>query len=178
MPSICHQLLNTCIYSYIHTYIHTRMHAYTVWRETLAGGKHWWTDYFRVFGERKFGKFNRLLIISTNLDGFSLANHGRTIHQIRQHFPPLPPPKYPPYSLLDCMFTVCYVWSMGPLTASWCMRLETKNSYFKGIIDNVPFFQFSFVLCTSLLLFYKVESYPCTYSRLYSFYCECVVVII
>ena len=34
MPSICHQLLNTCIY----TYIHTCMHACTVWRETLVGG--------------------------------------------------------------------------------------------------------------------------------------------
>ena len=45
-----------------------------------CSGKVWRIDSFRAFGERKFGKFNksitRLLIISTNLDGFSLANHG------------------------------------------------------------------------------------------------------
>ena len=37
--------------------------------------------YFRAFGEEKFGKLinqpKGLLILSTNLDGFSLANHGQ-----------------------------------------------------------------------------------------------------
>ena len=41
-------------------------------------GKVWQIDSFRAFGKRKFGKINRsALIVSTNLDGFSLANHGQ-----------------------------------------------------------------------------------------------------
>ena len=41
-------------------------------------GKVWRIDSFRAFGERKLQinrSANRLLIVSTNLDGFSLVNH-------------------------------------------------------------------------------------------------------
>ena len=48
----------------------------------LYTGKVWRIDFFQAYGERKFGEFNRsanrLLIVSTNLDGFSLANHGQS----------------------------------------------------------------------------------------------------
>ena len=43
-------------------------------------GKAWWIYSFQAFGERKSGQLmisHRLLIISTNLDGFSLENHER-----------------------------------------------------------------------------------------------------
>ena len=46
----------------------------------FSGEKVWRIDSFWAFGERKFGKFNRsanrLSIVSTKLDGFSLVNHG------------------------------------------------------------------------------------------------------
>ena len=47
------------------------------------GGKFGKLTHFKpAFGERKFGELidqpiRRLLIVSTNLDGFSLANHRR-----------------------------------------------------------------------------------------------------
>ena len=43
-------------------------------------GKVWGIDSSRAFGKKVWQiniSTNRLLIISTNLDGFSLANHGR-----------------------------------------------------------------------------------------------------
>ena len=43
-------------------------------------GKDWRIGSFQAFGERKFGKLrsaNRLLIVSTNLNSFNLANHRR-----------------------------------------------------------------------------------------------------
>ena len=45
----------------------------------FGGGKVWQIDLFLTFGERKFGELivisaNRSLIVSTNLDGFSLVN--------------------------------------------------------------------------------------------------------
>ena len=62
----------------------------------FGGRKVWRIDSFRAFGERKFGE----LIdqpISTNLDGFSLANHIRfakfTVSR-HQSFPPYGIHKY------------------------------------------------------------------------------------
>ena len=43
----------------------------------FGGMKVWRIDSSRAFGERKFGRStNRLLIVITNLDGFSLVNYG------------------------------------------------------------------------------------------------------
>ena len=40
-------------------------------------GNVWQSDSCRTFGERKFGKLiDQPIIVSTNLDGFSLTNHG------------------------------------------------------------------------------------------------------
>ena len=41
-----------------------------------------------------------------------------------------------------CMHTytcVSYIWRFGPLTTSWCMRMEAKNSYFKRIAQQGNF---------------------------------------
>ena len=47
----------------------------------FGGGKVWQINSCREFGERKVWQIdrsaNRLLIVCTNLDGFSLAYHGR-----------------------------------------------------------------------------------------------------
>ena len=48
----------------------------------FSGEKVWRIDSFREFGERKFSELidhaaNSFSIVSTKLDGFSLANHGR-----------------------------------------------------------------------------------------------------
>ena len=66
----------------------------------FGGGKIWRMDSFRAFGERKFGKLanrsaNRLLIISTSLDGFSLVNHGR----FAKFANVLPCQSFPPYGI-------------------------------------------------------------------------------
>ena len=54
----------------------------TAQRESLAGKKVGRIYSFRAFGE-KVWRINRsakrLLVVSTNLDGFSLANHGRFV---------------------------------------------------------------------------------------------------
>ena len=53
---------------------------YTIWRETLAGGTlaNWLIlSIWRKKVWQINRSANRLLMISTNLDGFSLANHGR-----------------------------------------------------------------------------------------------------
>ena len=45
----------------------------------FGGGKVWQIESFRAFGKRNFGELIDQpidYVISTNLDGFSLANHG------------------------------------------------------------------------------------------------------
>ena len=63
----------------------------------FGGGKVWQSDSFQAFGKRKFGELrikrlaNRSFIVSIDLDGFSLVNHGQftkfTKLSHRQTFP-------------------------------------------------------------------------------------------
>ena len=45
--------------------------------EKLGREKVWQIDSFRAFGKRTFGELIDRPIVSTNLDGFSLVNHGQ-----------------------------------------------------------------------------------------------------
>ena len=78
------------------------IHIATVWRERLAGGNFGKLTRFEHLRKKLWRinrSVNRLLIISTNLAGFSLANHGR-FAKICQRFPPL---KFPSIWYCTCV---------------------------------------------------------------------------
>ena len=111
--------------------------------------KVWQIDSFRVFGEKKFGGINRsanrLLIVSTNLDGFSLANHWRFAK-----FANFPRQTFPLYGMWqkyhmhgtfggECNLADWQIWLWSPnlIYANTINAWEDQRSHW--VITNITF---------------------------------------